>query len=202
MVQIQVTEGILEGEEVKNEYGGSFYSFKGIPYAQPPVGDLRFKSPQPPQPWTGIRDATKFGPASYQPNFFGSDHQPQNMGEDCLYLNVYTPEINPKKRNIFARIDPPVPYEAENITCHGDDLAYLFPLKLFFGKVDTNSETFRMINKVCKLWTNFAKFGNPTPTIDENIEVEWKPFTLEKQEYMDIESEGNYLRNKSWCKFK
>lgn len=43
MVQVQVSEGILEGEEVQNEYGGTFYSFKGVPYAQPPVGDLRFK---------------------------------------------------------------------------------------------------------------------------------------------------------------
>ncbi|CAB3252265.1 unnamed protein product [Arctia plantaginis] len=161
MVQIQVTEGILQGEEVQNDYGGSFYSFKGIPYAQPPVGDLRFKSPQPPQPWTGVRDATKFGPASYQPNFFGSDHQPQNMGEDCLYLNVYTPEINPKS---------------------------LLPVMFFIhgGGFLTGSGNDDFYGPEFLLWTNFAKFGNPTPTIDENIEVEWKPFTLEKQEYMDI----------------
>lgn len=43
MVQIRVNEGLLEGEVVQNKYGGSFYSFKGIPYAQPPLGDLRFK---------------------------------------------------------------------------------------------------------------------------------------------------------------
>ena len=43
MVQVRVSEGLLEGELVQNEYGGSFYSFKGIPYGQPPVGDLRFK---------------------------------------------------------------------------------------------------------------------------------------------------------------
>lgn len=43
MVQVNVNEGILEGEIVNNEYGGKFYSFKGIPYADPPVGDLRFK---------------------------------------------------------------------------------------------------------------------------------------------------------------
>ena len=44
MVQVRVSEGVLEGELVHNEYGGSFFSyFKGIPYAQPPVGELRFK---------------------------------------------------------------------------------------------------------------------------------------------------------------
>ncbi|CAB3234694.1 unnamed protein product [Arctia plantaginis] len=192
MVQVQVNEGILEGEEVQNEYGGTFYSFRGVPYAQPPVRDLRFKAPQPPLPWSGIRDATKFGPVSYQYNLWDPD-QPLNMDEDCLYLNVYTPEIKPSSLlpvmffihggGFLAGSEP---YKADNLVCHGDDLAYLFPLKSFLEKVDIKSETFRMINKVGKLWTNFAKYGNPTPTSDESVEVEWKPFTLEKQEYMDI----------------
>uniref|UniRef100_A0A2A4JES7 Carboxylesterase type B domain-containing protein n=1 Tax=Heliothis virescens TaxID=7102 RepID=A0A2A4JES7_HELVI len=43
MVQVVVNDGLLEGEVVHNEYGGTFCSFKGIPYAQPPIGDLRFK---------------------------------------------------------------------------------------------------------------------------------------------------------------
>lgn len=43
MVQVRVSEGFLEGELVHNEYGGTYYSFKGIPYAEPPLGDLRFK---------------------------------------------------------------------------------------------------------------------------------------------------------------
>lgn len=43
MVQVRVSDGVLEGELEHNEYGGSYFSFKGIPYAQPPLGDLRFK---------------------------------------------------------------------------------------------------------------------------------------------------------------
>ena len=43
MGQVRVSQGCLQGELVKNQYGGSFYSFKGIPYAEPPIGDLRFK---------------------------------------------------------------------------------------------------------------------------------------------------------------
>lgn len=43
MVQVTVNEGTLEGEVINNAYGGKFYSFKGIPYAQPPVGELRFR---------------------------------------------------------------------------------------------------------------------------------------------------------------
>lgn len=43
MVQVEVTEGILEGETINNPFGGTYHSFKGIPFAEPPVGDLRFK---------------------------------------------------------------------------------------------------------------------------------------------------------------
>nr|QEA03475.1 carboxylesterase [Plodia interpunctella] len=95
MVQVNVNEGILEGELVNNEYGGKFYSFKGIPYADPPVGDLRFKAPQPPKPWNGIRSANEFGPVCYQIDF-AINSNPIGS-EDCLYLNVYTPELNPVK---------------------------------------------------------------------------------------------------------
>ncbi|XP_014357099.2 juvenile hormone esterase [Papilio machaon] len=95
MVQVRVKEGILEGEVINNEYGGKFYSFKGIPYAQPPVGDLRFKAPQPPRPWTGVRDATKLGEECYHFDpFFGT---PTQGSEDCLYLNVYSPNVSPPK---------------------------------------------------------------------------------------------------------
>lgn len=43
MVQVKISDGILEGEQITHEIGGTYYSFKGIPYAAPPVGDLRFK---------------------------------------------------------------------------------------------------------------------------------------------------------------
>ena len=61
-------------------------AFKNIPFAQSPIGDLRWREPLPPKPWTGIRDATTFGPMCHQrdnPNFPHS--------EDCLQLNVWTP---------------------------------------------------------------------------------------------------------------
>jgi para-nitrobenzyl esterase len=60
--------------------------FRGVPFAQPPVGDLRFKPPLPPLAWSRVRDATKFAAAPVQP---GLDHVPQS--EDCLALNIWSP---------------------------------------------------------------------------------------------------------------
>jgi len=67
--------------------------FKGIPYAAPPIGDLRWKAPQPVKAWSGVRACTEFGHAEPQANtlelIYGMKLSP--MSEDCLYLNVYTP---------------------------------------------------------------------------------------------------------------
>lgn len=91
MVLVKTNDGVLEGEIIDNEYGGTYCSFKGIPYAAPPVGDLRFKEPQPPKPWNGVRPAKEFGPISLQFNWLVSETPIGS--EDCLYLNVYTPDI-------------------------------------------------------------------------------------------------------------
>lgn len=61
--------------------------FKNIPFAQPPVGDLRWREPLPAKPWTGVRDATAFGPMCNQA---GNKQLPHS--EDCLQLNVWTPK--------------------------------------------------------------------------------------------------------------
>lgn len=66
-------------------------SFKGIPFAAPPVGDLRWKDPQPVKNWKGVRNADKFGARCMQRS--GGDYwfRSEEMSEDCLYLNVWTP---------------------------------------------------------------------------------------------------------------
>ncbi|WP_163010638.1 carboxylesterase/lipase family protein [Streptomyces dangxiongensis] len=70
-------------------------SFKGIPYAAEPFGENRFKPPQPPQPWDGVREAFEYSPAAPQPNTFSLvDATPlYPWGTDCLTLNVYTPDL-------------------------------------------------------------------------------------------------------------
>lgn len=68
-----------------------YYSFKGVPYAEPPIGDLRFRSPVPIAPWQGVRQATAHGNVCTQP----SDVVPVGYvgTEDCLFLNIYTQDL-------------------------------------------------------------------------------------------------------------
>lgn len=79
---------------------GDVISYKGIPYAAQPVGDLRWKKPQPVEPWQGVKECNEFGNASFQQwpeadSFTGKEFYYEGkkpMGEDCLYLNVWTPK--------------------------------------------------------------------------------------------------------------
>lgn len=80
--------------KVKGTQANGANIWRGIPFAAPPVGELRFRAPQPPKPWSFVRDATQFGPVSHQPadtrgTRFGAV-QPLHS-EDCLYLNVWSP---------------------------------------------------------------------------------------------------------------
>ncbi|XP_041980319.1 juvenile hormone esterase-like isoform X2 [Aricia agestis] len=97
MVEVQVTGGVIEGQQLGNEYDGThYYSFKGIPYAEPPVGELRFQAPKPVRSWSGVRSAKDFGPVCPQIDLLFRTENPL-VSEDCLYLNVYSPDLTPKK---------------------------------------------------------------------------------------------------------
>jgi para-nitrobenzyl esterase len=88
-VQVRIADGILEGVESAD---GAVRTFKGIPFAAPPVGLLRWKAPQPEVPWTGVREAVDYGPRPMQgvvfPDMAFNDVGPS---EDCLYLNLWMP---------------------------------------------------------------------------------------------------------------
>jgi para-nitrobenzyl esterase len=86
---VAVSGGMLEGAI---EPGSGVRSFKGIPFAAPPVGDLRWRPPQPAAPWVGVRQARNFGPRPMQLPVFGDmSFRSNGMSEDCLYLNVWAP---------------------------------------------------------------------------------------------------------------
>ncbi len=71
--------------------------FLGIPYAKPPVGALRcWMPPQPPAKWAAVRQAKAFGPICAQVTTLGPFAGPPNSNEDCLYLNVFTPDVKAK----------------------------------------------------------------------------------------------------------
>jgi para-nitrobenzyl esterase len=84
--------GLRDGQ-IRGKQAGATDEYLGIPYAAPPVGPLRWRAPQPPAHWRGIRDATKFGPHCPQPiGVFGR----ASTSEDCLYLNVFAPAGHPR----------------------------------------------------------------------------------------------------------
>jgi para-nitrobenzyl esterase len=83
---------VADGGPVRGMTTEDGLAFLGIPYAAPPVGNLRWQPPQPPQDWTGVLDASEFGSSCPQnPGPFGL----ASTNEDCLYLNVYTPPATP-----------------------------------------------------------------------------------------------------------
>lgn len=102
--------GKIRGVTHKGKYF-SVCSYRGIPYAQPPVGDLRWAPPVSPKPWSGVRDCTGYGPICVQPTIgmmaepWGTDFYYAGlppMSEDCLYLNVTTAaESADEKRPVF-----------------------------------------------------------------------------------------------------
>ncbi len=88
-VQTTIENGVIEGNfDTKT----GIQTYFGIPFAKPPVGDLRWKAPQPLENWSGVKETKKFGPRPVQPVVFGDMNSRSNgLSEDCLYLNVWTP---------------------------------------------------------------------------------------------------------------
>jgi len=86
--RVTIDTGSLQGTTA-----GGVISFKGVPFAAPPLGQLRWKPPQPVQKWRGVREATSYGPDCMQDPFPG-DAAPLGVTpkEDCLYMNIWLPE--------------------------------------------------------------------------------------------------------------
>lgn len=93
-VNVRVAEGTLAGTD-----SSGVKIFKGVPFAAPPVGNLRWREPQPVAAWQGVRKATQFGPNPMQEALFGDmNFGTKEMSEDCLYLNIWTPAKTMKEK--------------------------------------------------------------------------------------------------------
>ncbi|MDQ0191502.1 carboxylesterase/lipase family protein [Alicyclobacillus cycloheptanicus] len=93
-----LVEGVREGEVMV---------WKGVPYAAPPMRALRFRPPQEPVPWSGVREAKVFGPASLQgesPSMRFLGDAPVKQDEDCLYLNIWSPSKEGNRRPVMVWI--------------------------------------------------------------------------------------------------
>ncbi len=98
---IETTKGKIEGVD-----RGTYIEFRGIPYAKPPVGILRWKPPVEKEPWSGVYQAKKFrekcvqteGMGFYKKEFYSASEYERPMSEDCLYLNIWMPKNYEKKK--------------------------------------------------------------------------------------------------------
>ncbi|HSV83034.1 MAG TPA: carboxylesterase family protein [Ramlibacter sp.] len=88
LVTVRTSTGLVRGKVSSDR---AVALFRGVPFAAPPVGDLRWRAPRPPQPWAGVRDAFEAGSSCPQ-----TGSRQASTNEDCLYLNVWVPRERPK----------------------------------------------------------------------------------------------------------
>ena len=95
----QIQTATVTGGKVEGVITNGVAAFEGIPFAAPPLRDLRWKAPQPVVPWTGTRKADAFGPSPMQDAIWAVlMSSPARISEDCLYLNVWTPAKSPAEK--------------------------------------------------------------------------------------------------------
>ncbi|MHA2288207.1 MAG: carboxylesterase/lipase family protein [Promethearchaeota archaeon] len=87
--------------KLRGSLENGLHVFKGIPYAQPPIGDLRFKDTVQKEPWDGVLEATEFGFIPSQPYIPASSIKDHPQSEDCLTLNIWTPRCDKEKRPVM-----------------------------------------------------------------------------------------------------
>ncbi|KAK0077241.1 hypothetical protein PV326_010187, partial [Microctonus aethiopoides] len=103
---VKIKNGTLEGSFMRTRRGREFVSFRGIPYALPPLGKLRFEPPKPMNAWNDVRSAKEDANICIQRNIYTHDDNIVGV-EDCLYLNVYTPSL-PKNEHKTIEKNYPV----------------------------------------------------------------------------------------------
>ncbi len=139
---VSVTGGRMEGVTADG-----VTSFKGIPFAAPPVGALRWRPPQAVGSWSGVKKADHFAPGCMQPSeavvLLG---EPPTMSEDCLYLNGAAPRFT---------FPPNTPHGSP----HGAEIGYVFDN--LGTLVQTAANAPALAAMIGSYWVNFARTGNP-----------------------------------------
>ena len=125
---VRIDSGLVRGESI-DVAGTEVHAFRGVPFAAPPIGELRWRPPQPVAPWDGERVCTTFAPACPQPKdmVYGIPFRAQS--EDCLHLNVWTAATDPAAKrpvmvwihgggNVIGGAGSPV-YDGKRLAAHG-----------------------------------------------------------------------------------
>jgi len=119
-VIVETKTGKIKGYEVDN-----LKIFKGIPYAEPPIGELRLNTPEPKKPWKGVLEATEYKPIAPQPppllNYFPP---PPQSEEECLNLNIWTPGCDNKKRPVLFWIHGGAHITGSGILMNGRNISH------------------------------------------------------------------------------
>jgi len=177
---VETAAGYVQGRRSRD---GDVVLFRGIPFAAPPVGRLRFRPPQPPAPWPGVRDATSYGPSAPQnpgvmERLWGGENV---VSEDCLTLNVWTNGGGDRRRPVLVWIhgggfmtgSGSIPwYDGRTFVRSGDAVVVSLNYRLgplgFLHLADLGGEAYAssgncgILDQVCALrWVrdNIANFG-------------------------------------------
>lgn len=176
---IEINSGKLQGYIDK-----SIEVFKGIPYAEPPIGDLRFNAPMSKKSWSGVLEATNFGPVAPQPpSPFTPQPAPPQSEEGCLTLNIWTPGTDDKKRPVMLWIHGgsfknggSTNYDGRSLANRGDVVIVVINYRLgplgflYIPNTPSFSANIGLLDQIQALkWTkeNIANFGGDP----ENITV-------------------------------
>jgi len=172
----------VECGKVKGYTENDLHIFKGIPYAEPPVGDLRFNPPQAKKPWDGVLETTEFGPCAFQgyTALEGVTGKLQPESEDCLTLNIWTPGIDDKKRPVmfwihgggflFGGSKSPA-YDGSNLAKRGDVVIVTINYRLgafgylFIPGITANVGQLDQVLALKWVYDNIAKFGGDPSNI-------------------------------------
>lgn len=153
--------GPIQGTIIKTLYGHDIYAFRGIPYAKPPIGELRFKPPEPITPWQNIFNATSDGLLCPQPEKLRAA-----MSEDCLKLNVYTRNLT-KSNPVMVYI-----HGGGNIVGSGHSLYEAGPQYLLDQEIILVAFNYRL-GALGFLSTNSSLYPGNYGYLDQVLALKW-----------------------------